>query len=208
MAVHEVQQHSGVERAAAGAHHQAVHGGEAHRRGHASPCLHSARHARAVAEVRARRSVQLPPGRRCRGSTEAMYSYEMPWKPYRQTPSAVKRRGSANWPGRPRAGCGERPCRSKRPAATPAPLGHRPDCRQVVRLVQRRQRYKGLQRGQRRRPRPAPAAVNVRPPCPTRWPAATKRCPLRTPLRPQPKRKSIAPSCPEPRTAGPFLLGD
>jgi hypothetical protein len=77
--VHQVDQHAGIDRAAARAHHQALDRGEAHRRRVALAALERA-DAGAVAEVADDR---LPAARF--GATAArrlaMNSYDRPWKP-------------------------------------------------------------------------------------------------------------------------------
>ena len=138
--VHEVEQHAGVDRAAARAHRQPVEGGETHRARDARAGLERA-HARAVAEVaddglarspRARRASAAP--RRCTRTTA------------RGSRSAGRRRqcssaGSANVCANVGIACGGMRYRSTRPAASSRrALEQAPDRRQVVRLVQRRER--------------------------------------------------------------------
>ena len=53
--VDQVEQHPGVDRAAAGAHHETIQRREAHGRGHAPPASHGA-HAGAVTQVRDHRA--------------------------------------------------------------------------------------------------------------------------------------------------------
>ena len=142
-----VQHHAGIERAAARAHHQAVqrreaHGGVdaaaraacAHRLAPLPRCATTTRPAASAGRSRAG-------GRRCirrtgRGSRSAA----------RPRPIA---RGSASACATLRHRCGGRRCRSRRPAAGPGRAAvHGPDRREVVRLVQRRQRHQRLDAGQ------------------------------------------------------------
>ena len=127
--LHQIEDHAGIERAAARAHHQAVDRGEAHRARDAAAVLDGAQ-AGAVAEMRD----DDAPGRERRRKF-AQRDYEIF---IRQAVEAVapdagvgNRRGRAK-PGQDATGCGGTPCRSRRPAACAAPrsrsCGWRRDC--------------------------------------------------------------------------------
>ena len=70
----------GIDRAGPRAHAEPVERGEAERAVDALAVLHRAQ-ARAAAEVRDDHAAVGDLRRRPAGSTEAMYSYESPWKP-------------------------------------------------------------------------------------------------------------------------------
>ena len=114
----QVQQHAGVERAAARAHQQPVQRGEAHGGGDAAPVPHGAE-AGAVAEMRGHDTTRAPPAAPSSDSAGATLLVGQAVEAV-AADAPVVQRGRAGRSARPRPGCGGRRCRSKPPAAGPA----------------------------------------------------------------------------------------
>ena len=102
------------------------------------PSLHRAQ-AGAAAEVR---DDDAPVGdlRRHLGSTDAMYSYDRPWKPYRCTPRVADLARQRHQLGDRRLAAMKAGVEAGDLRHVGQPLGDRFDRREVVRLMQRRQR--------------------------------------------------------------------
>ena len=105
LALQQMQQHAGVERAAARAHHQTVERGEAHRRGDAAQSAHRAE-ARAAAEVRddraPARGVAVALGERDRHVLVGQAVKAV--APHAAFPQGMRQRATS---ARPAAACGE-----------------------------------------------------------------------------------------------------
>ena len=154
--IQKVENFAGIETPASGAHGQPVRSREAHRRRHAAAVVDGA-HPGAVTKVS---TIVLPRAAptSSRGRTLAMCSYESPWKPYLQHTTITDRlrqreclcdRRRAAVEGRVET----RHLKERRRAPE-----QRPDGREIMRLMQRRQRervVRGLPGSWHRRERAA-----------------------------------------------------
>ena len=143
--VHQVEDYARVERAAARAHRQSVRGGEAHRARDAGAAGDRA-HAGAVAQMQRRRPCRAPPPRRSPAAPARCTRRTARGSRSAARPASVIASGSAN-------ACATGGCVRWNAVSKHATCGNcgaageqRADRREVVRLVQRRQRHEFLER--------------------------------------------------------------